>query len=243
MSPRTLARLTGVLYLLVAIFGGFAQMVARSSVLVIGDAAATADNIRASEAMFRFGFVADVVNVVCFLGVGLLLFVILAPVSRNWSRAFLALNAIAVAIMGVDLVNHAGALIVATDPSYASTLGADAADALAALFLEIHRYGYLVAEVFFGLWLAPLGVVVYRSGYFPRVLGIGLVIGAAGYLASFAITVASPGFESGPALMLAIPGGLAEVAFLLWLLVRGADVAPPAARVGRAPRLSAEPAS
>jgi hypothetical protein len=244
MSTRNLARLAGVLYLLVAIFGGFAQMGARAGVLVSGDAAATAANIRASEAVFRFGFVADVINVVTFLGVALVLYTILAPVSRSWSRAFLAFNAIAVAIMGVDLVNHAGALIVATDPSYGATLGAGAADALAGLFLELHRYGYLVAEIFFGLWLLPLGVVVYRSGYFPRVLGAGLVIGSFAYLASFAIDMVSPGFSSSLAVLVAMPAALAEVSFLLWLLVRGANAAPEAAaRVPGTARLGAEVAS
>ena len=244
MSTRNLARLAGVLYLLVAIFGGFAQMGARASVLVTGDAAATAANIRASEAIFRFGFVADVINVVAFLGVALLLYAILAPVNRRWAGAFVAFNAIAVAIMGVDLVNHAGALIVATDPTYAATLGAEAADSLAALFLELHRYGYLVAEVFFGLWLLPLGYVVFRSGMFPRVLGAGLVIGSAAYMVSFILDVTSPGFSSSLAVLVAMPAAIAEVSFLLWLLVRGANVAAAATPAAvSAGRLSAEVAS
>ncbi len=245
MSTRNLARLAGALYLLVAIFGGFAQMGARASVLVAGDSTATANNIRASEALFRFGFVADVINVVAFLGVALLLYAILAPVNRRWAGAFVAFNTVAVAIMGIDLVNHAGALIVATDPTYAATLGAGAADSLAALFLDLHRYGYLVAEIFFGLWLLPLGYVVYRSGYFPRALGAGLIIGSVAYLASFAIDVVSPGFSSSLAVLVAMPAAIAEVSFLLWLLVRGVDVEPSARQAGtsRGAAISAELAS
>lgn len=165
-----------------AVSGGFAQMVARASVLVAGDASATADNIRANADVFRLGFAADAVNVAAFVGVALLLHAVLSSVSLKLSGAFVTLVAVAAAIMGLDLANHAGAWAVATNPSFAASMGADAADALAALFLNLHRYGYLVAEVFFGLWPLPLGYAVYRSGYFPRLLGIGLMIGSVAYL-------------------------------------------------------------
>ena len=225
MTPVLQARFAGLLYLAVAIAGGFAQLVARSSVLVAGDAATTAQRIRDSEMLLRIGFLADVVNVVAFLGVALLLYSLLAPTSRGMAVAFLALNAIAAGIMGLDLVNHAGALVVATDPSYVTALGANGADALAALFLDLHRWGYLVAEVFFGLWLLPLGIAVRRSGTFPRILGTGLVIGALAYMASFALSFAAPDTESALSVMIAIPGGLAELIFMAWLLVRGTNAA------------------
>lgn len=239
MSANQLARLAGGLYLILAICGGFAQLVARGGVKVPGDVAATADNIRASSTLVTIGFVADGVNILFFIGMGLVLYVLLSPVSRWASATFVVFVAIAVAIMGSALAAHAGALVLATDPAYTTSLGAASADALAALFLDLHGFGYLVAEIFFGLWLAPLGYAVYRSGFFPRVLGIGLVVGAVSYIASYTATVLTPGFvESDLGLYLALPAGLAEVAFILWLLIRGAGIGPrlqtsPAA--GRAP--------
>jgi len=170
--------------------------------------------------------VADVINIVAFLGVAILLYVVLSPVHRRVSGTFVILVAIAVAIMGIDLVNHAGALLVATDPSFAAAMGAGAADSLAALFLNLHPYGWLFAEVFFGLWLLPLGYVVYRSGYFPRLLGVLLMIGSASYLASFGLSITSPGLESDLSFGFALPAAIAEISFLLWLLVRGANVEP-----------------
>jgi hypothetical protein len=223
-SKTQLARVAGVLYLVVAVCGGFSQLVVRSSALVAGDAAATAANIRASASLFRIGLVTDAVNITCFIGLALALYVLLSPVNQKIAAAFVILNAIAVAIMGVDLINHAGALIVATDPTYASALGAGSADTLALLFLDLHRHGYLIAQIFFGLWLLPLGYLVYRSGFFPRVLGILLMIGCLGYLADFVAIYTSPGFESSLSPYLALPAGLAEIAFLVWLLAMGAKV-------------------
>ncbi len=224
MSPRSLARWAGLLYLVVAVTGGFAQLVARGSVLVPGDASATADNIRANAGLVQLGFAADAVSVVAFVVMALLLQAVLSPTSAWLSRTFMTLVVVAAAIMGLDLANHAAALVVATDPSFAASLGADAADSIAALFLNVHQYGYLAAEVFFGLWLVPLGLAIYRSGAFPRWLGVGLVIGGVAYLASFGITAASPLFESEASIVVALPAAVAELSLVAWLLIRGADV-------------------
>jgi hypothetical protein len=241
MSPMGLARVAGSLYLVLAVAGGFAQLVARGSVRVAGDAAATADNIRASSTLFTIGFVADAVNILFYISAALVLYLLLSPTSRNAAATFVIFSAIAVAIMGSALAAHAGALVLATDPTYVSALGASTADALAALSLDLHGYGYLVAEIFFGLWLLPLGYAVYRSGLFPRVLGIGLMVGAFGYLASFGATVTSPGFgESDLSLYLAVPAGVAEVAFVLWLLIKGAKAEP---RGESSPAVGAAPAA
>jgi hypothetical protein len=242
MSTISKARVAGLLYLVVAITGGFAQLVARGGVLVPGDASATADNIRANAGLFQLGFAADAVNVVSFVILALLLHAVLSPTNPWLSRTFVTLVAISAAIMGLDLANHAAALVVATDPSYAASLGADAADALAALFLNIHQYGYLAAEVFFGLWLVPLGAAIYRSRALPRWIGIAAVVGGVSYLASFGITAASTTFQSEISSLVAIPAAIAEVSLMLWLLIRGADVPAEAASTiaSAQPKLTAE---
>ena len=224
MSARSTARLAGLLYLLIAITGGFAQLVARGGVLIPGDAAATAANIRGNADIFRLGIAADAVNITAFVVMALLLHRLLSPTSPGLSRAFVALVAVSSAIMGLSLANHYGALVLATDGSYASALGTDAADALAGLFLNLHQFGYLIAEIFFGLWLVPLGLAVYRSGAFPRWMGVLLGIGGVSYLFSFAMSIASPGFHSDAATTVALPAAVAELAFMAWLLIRGADV-------------------
>ena len=222
MSQTRLARVAGALYLIVALCGVFSEFYVRSSVKVAGDAAATAENIRASATLFRLGFVTDLVQIACFILVALVLYVLLSPVNRKIAAAFVIFNAIAVAIMGVNMLNHVGALIVATDPAYATAFGAGAADALTLLFLNLHSHGFQIAQIFFGLWLLPLGYLVYKSGLFPRVLGVMLMIGGVGYLAHLAAIYASPDFESSVSLYLAMVAGLFEGAFVIWLLVKGA---------------------
>lgn len=223
-----LARIAGVLYLIVAICGGFAQAV-RMNVWTSGDATTTADNIRASAATFRLAFASDLVNITAFVALALVLYALLAPVARRAAAAFVIFNAISVAIMGVNLVAHAGALVAATDPAVESALGIQTANGLALLLLDVQHVGVLVAQIFFGLWLLPLGYAVYRSAWFPRALGIALALGCVGYLADVVASIASRGFTSSLTPFLAFPAGLAEIAFLLWLLVKGASLRRTAA--------------
>lgn len=178
----------------------------------------------------RLAFVADLVNITCFLLVGLLMYALLKAVDDRIAFAMVVCNAVAVAILGVNLLNHFGALLVATDPVYTVGLSAEGRAATATLLLDLHRHGYHIAQIFFALWLLPLGFLVYRSGYFPRVLGVLLMIGCGGYLAGVGVTYLAPSFESGLAPVFALPAGLAEVLFLLWLMARGARIAPVAQR-------------
>lgn len=222
-STKTLARIAGFLYLIVAIGGGFSELYVRSSVKVPGDAAATAANIAAHSTLFRIGFATDLIDFTAFLGVGLVLYVILKRVNPEIALAMLVINAISVAMQALNMLNHLGALLIAIDPRFTAGMSAQAANSLVLLLLEMHRHGYLVAQIFFGLYLLPLGYLVYKSGYFPKVLGIVLMVGCAGYLAGVAATYMAPALQSTPATYLAMVGGISEVLFLLWLLIMGVN--------------------
>ena len=231
-STRSLARIGGLLYLGVAVGGAFSELFVRSSVTVQGDAAATAANIVSHAGLFRLGLVSDLVDLVCFLGVALLMYAILKPVNQHVALAMLVINAVSVAIQAANLFNHAGALVLATNPSLAP--------GVSSLFLlEMHRQGYLIAQIFFGGYLLPLGYLVYKSGLFPRALGVVLMVGCAGYLGGIAASYLAPTMQSGVATDLSMIGGLAELTFLLWLLIVGARVpdrvqAPDARSIGEA---------
>lgn len=223
-STKALARIAGALYLIVAVLGGFAESV-RTSVTVSGNAAATAANVVQHATLFRAAFVADLVDEAAFIGVGFVLYVLLRNVNQRLALAMLLLNVLSVGLQAANMTNHLAALMVATDARY----GAPQTQVL--FFLELHRQGYLVAQVFFGLYLLPLGYLVYRSRMFPRALGVVLMVGCAGYLGGVVSTFASPGFDSSLATPLGLVGGLAEIGFLLWLLAFGATEA----RAGAAP--------
>jgi hypothetical protein len=217
-SEKRRARLAGLLYLIVAVCGGFSELYVRAGVKVAGDAAATAANIAASATLFRVGALTDLVNLVCFLVLALVLYGLLKPVGATAAQAMLAFNAVSVAVLTANLVSHLAALQAAT--------GGD--DALAMLFLDLHAQGYLVAGTFFGLWLLPLGYLLFRSGSAPRALGVLVMVGSFGYVADLVTRVLFPvaGETLGPVLVL--PSALAEVSLALWLLVKGLNLQPRA---------------
>ncbi|GAA2379445.1 DUF4386 domain-containing protein [Dactylosporangium salmoneum] len=201
MSQRGLARVAGWLYLVVAVCGGYAQMFVRGRIVVPGDAAATAAHIREHTALFRAALVLDLVNIGCFLGVALVLYALLSPASRWLATSALVCNAVAVAVMAANLLNHYAALA-------AATRGPD--ERLAGFYMDVFAQGYLVAQLFFGLWLLPLGLLIYRSGLMPRAIGVLSVVGCAGYLGDLLRTPASP-------VMLVLAAG-GEIAVVAWLL-------------------------
>lgn len=224
MTPRNQARMAGVFYLILAIAGGFSELYVRSNVTVDGDAAATAANIVEHSTLMRFGFLADLVNITFFLLVALVMYSILKPVNDRVAVAMVAFNAVAVAVMSLNMLNHLGAVLIATDPAYTAGLSPESSDALAMFLLDLHGHGYGVAQIFFGLWLLPLGYLVWRSGYFPKALGVLLIIGSVGYVADVVISLVASKIGSSISLYLAMPSGLAEVLFLLWLIFKGAAV-------------------
>jgi Domain of unknown function (DUF4386) len=220
-SPRTLARTAGLLYLVVALLGGFAEVYVRSSIVVGGDAVATADNIRDSATLFRFGFAADLVQATFFLMTAMVLYLLLRHVNESVARAMVVIVSVSVAIICLNMLNQFVALSIATGNGYTSVFGADGSDALAGLFAEMHSGGYLIAQIFFGLWLLPLGYLVYRSGYFPKVIGMLLIAGCFGYLVDTFTHFLAPAVASSIEAIVVAPAAIGELGFVAWLLVRG----------------------
>ena len=210
------ARLAGLLYLVVAVCGGFAELLARARVRASDD---VAEALRENAGLMKAAFAADLVAFTAFLLVGIALYALFREVHRTAAITMLTMNAVAVAIQGLNMVNHAGAMLAAERGS----------DDVAVLFLDLHGVGYLIAQIFFGGWLIPLGYLVVRSGAVPRPFGYALVVGGVGYLLGLVVELVAPGAD-GAALALGMLGGVSEIAFLLWLLVTGVS-APVRERV------------
>jgi hypothetical protein len=177
-SPKRLARIAGLLYLIVGIFGGFAIAYVTAKVYVPGDAATTAGNVLANSGLVRIGVIADLLQATVFVFLAMTLYVLLKDVNKNAARAMVILSAIATTLMCLNNVFQFAALLVATDGSYVAAFGAAGAHALVLLLLNMHHYGFLIAQIFFGLWLVPLGYLAYTSGMFPKALGVVLIVGA-----------------------------------------------------------------
>src|SRR5438445_5034609 len=225
--PKRLARIAGLLYLFVGIFGGFALGYVSPSLYLPGNAAGTAANVLASPGLVRIGVLADLLQATVFVFLGMTLYLLLRHVNKNAATAMVVIVAIATTVMCLDKVFQFAALRVATDPSYAAAFGIAGSNALVLLLLDIHNYGYLIAQIFFGLWLMPLGFLAYKSGFFPRALGVVLIVAGTAYVVDMLAAFVSP--ELGKAVhgYLAVPPIIAEVWMLGYLLLFGVRRAAP----------------
>ncbi len=219
VSAVRLARMAGLLYLVVAILGGFAQVV-RVSVYEPGNAAATSANVVANATLLRLSFVADLVQALVWLVLAVTLFRLLAHAGRNIARAMVVFVAVSAAITCLNMVNQLGAVLVATNHSYVTAFGAGGSNALVLLFMDLQHYGYLIAQ-FTWLWLFALGVLGYRSGMFPRWLCLVLMLGTVCYVVDALTQFLAPSFADTSAAIFVLPETLCEVSLLVYLLVKG----------------------
>jgi hypothetical protein len=236
-TSKRLARIAGVLYLLVGIFGGFAQGFVYPTVYVAGDAAATAGNVLANARLVRLGVVADLFQATVFVFLALTLHRLLKHVHQSVAGAMVVLVALAAGITSLNAVFEFAALRVATDSAYLAAFGTEGAQALVLLLVDAHHYGLLTAQIFFGLWLVPLGYLAYTSGWFPRALGIVLVAGGICYLADLLAAFLVPDVGQRIHAFIVIPCAIAEIWTVGYLLAIGVKAARPARVLTAAPAL------
>ncbi len=220
-SLKRLARIAGVFYLFVAIFGGFSQGVAPALLYVAGDASATAGNVIANPALVPVTVVAHLINAVFFTLTAVAFYLLLSHVHKHVARAMVIAVVLAAGIISVSAVFAFAASRVATDVAYVAAFGAAGVNALVLLLLEIEHYGILAAQVFFGLWLAPLGYLAYRSGLFPKGLGVVLVAATVSYLVDVLVAFLVPDIATQVHPFLTIAPLISEVWMLGYLLVKG----------------------
>ena len=227
-SPRRLARIAGVFYLLVGIFGGFAEGFVDPKLYVPGNAAATAANLLANPGLVRIGVVAHLLDATFYVLTAMVFYVLLQHVHRSIARSILVFAALAVGILTLNAVFQFEALQVSTDGSYAGAFGIAGSNALVLLLLDIQHHGTLAAQVFFGLWLAPLGYLAYKSGLFPRALGVLLVAATVCYLVDLLVAFLAPDLGRQIHGSVVIVPAIAEIWMVLYLLVMGVRSPRPA---------------
>jgi Domain of unknown function (DUF4386) len=218
-SIQKTARLSGVLYLALAALSAFGLVYVPSVLIVPGDAAATASNIVTSESLFRLGFVSNLVAFAVNIFVALLLYKLLKPVNKGIASLMVLLILMGLAIGMLNELNQfAALLILGADQLTAFT--AAQSQALASLFLGIYEHGFTIAHIFWGLWLFPMGYLIFRSGFLPRVIGVLLVVAGLGYLVDFTLFFLFPDV----AVTVSEFTFVGEVVLILWLLIKGVDV-------------------
>jgi len=222
-SPLVYARVAGVLYLILAIVAPFSFFFVRSSIIVPGDATATATNLMASESLFRAGIVSDSIVFLIEIVLVAILYVLLKPVSQTLALIAAFARLAMTVIQGVNLLNYAFVLLLVSNGGSLTAFEPAQVDALVLLFLDAYEYGALIWGTFFGLHLLVLGYLLFQSGFFPRFLGVLFVFSSLGYLTDSFGSFLVPNFDEilGWVVLTSIP---AELAFPLWLLIKGVDV-------------------
>ena len=222
ISQRKAARLAGFFYLLVFVFGIFANYFVRMGLKVIGNATETAENIVANDFLYRLGFVSDLLIAVCWFLLGFALYVVLKPVNKNIALLMLLSFLAGVPIMMLNMLNHFIPLLLLSGADYLTEFSTAQLDALAYLFLDLHETGYLISAVFTSFCLLPLGYLVLKSGYLPRVLGLLLIIGPAIGLMDHFVVFLFPSYDL--SMLVTLPLTLAEFSTCGWLLLKGAKI-------------------
>ena len=220
------ARIAGAVYLSMALTAPFSLIYVPSKLIVSGNATATADNILAHETMFRLSTLAELLGQVIFICLGFALYRLLRDVNRTWAWLMVAFVLVSAGVGFLNALNNIAALILFRSAEFLTVFDKPQRDALGMLFLRLHSHGHFINEIFWGLWLFPLGLLVFRSGFLPRVLGVWLMINCFGWLAlSVTALFFPPYYET--AFRLAQPVLFGELAIMLWLLIKGAKVSVP----------------
>jgi hypothetical protein len=230
-SPKRTARIAGVLYLLVGIFGGFAQGFVYPKIYVAGDAATTAANLVANAGLVRMGLVADLFQATIWVFLALTLYRLLKHVHQSAAFTMVVLVVIGAGITCLNAVFEFEGLRVATGAVNLTVFGAGGTNALVLLLVDTQHYGLLIATIFFGLWLVPLGYLAYKSGLFPKALGVLLVVGGVCYLVDVLAQVLAPDFGPKIATFVVIPSAIAEISMVVYLLVIGVKTLKQAERI------------
>ncbi len=219
-SIQRTAILAGLLYVLNIPFSVFGFFYVPSKLIVPGDAAATVNNIVASEGLFRSSIVSFLIGQAMFIVIPLVLYKVLKPVNKTFSLLMVIFILLAIPIGFINEINHLAVLLLLSGADYLKPIQADQLQAQVMFFLDLHAHGIRVAQVFWGLWLFPLGYLIFKSGFLPRVLGIVVMIGCFGHLIDCAIFFLLPHIDA----TVSQVTGFGEILLGLWLLIKGVNV-------------------
>ncbi|NNL16876.1 MAG: DUF4386 domain-containing protein [Flavobacteriaceae bacterium] len=212
-SPKKIARITGLIGIIVLVSGSFTHSV-NSKLIYYEDKLATANNFINSESLFRIGFVSSLIMETVFIFYAFNLYRILKPVNKNLSKIMLILALVPVPLFMLNQLNQFNAFLLANSDIYEMMF-----------FLTSHKHGGLIVSIFYGLWLLPLGLLIYQSKYLPKILGVFLMVGCFGYLIHFFQGFLIPNYESSlwtnPFLIVT---HISELLLMVWLLIKGLNI-------------------
>jgi hypothetical protein len=221
-SPQVYARIGGVLYLIIIVIGFCGEFFVREKLVVSGDVTATANNIMASESLWRITIAGALILLVCSIALTLILYVLLRPVNKTLALLAVFFNIVEFPIEAASKLCLFAALFLSGNADYLKAFEPHQLHALVQISLKLHDYGFGIDLVFFGFACLVYGYLLFRSGYFPRTLGVLMAIAGLSYLTNSFTLILAPAYAGtiSPILVLALIG---ELSLCLWLMVKGVD--------------------
>lgn len=227
-SPLYYARIAGLGLLLMAILAMFSNFSVLEGLIIPGDAAATANNIIASEMLFRSGFISFVIVLILDVLVAWALYVLLKPVNKNLAMLAACFRLVYTAIFGIALSNFLNVIPLLSGAEYLTVFTKDQIHAQVLLLIDAFNNGWLIGLVFFGCHLLVVGYLIVKSGgYLPRIIGIFLIIASVGYVIDSTAHFLLPNYTDYKTIFLlivAVPGVIGELSLAFWLLIKGVKV-------------------
>ena len=219
------ARIAGAVYLSMVVTGPFSLMYVPGKLIVKGNAPATASNVLAHQTLFSLGIAANLLGSVIFICLAIALYRLFREVDKTQSLLLVGLVLVSAAVGFMNELNNIAALILFRGGDFLTVFDKDQLDALGMLFIRLHGQGNVINEIFWGLWLFPFGVLVYKSRFLPRILGVWLIVNGFGYVIISLTGLFSPEHYS-KVFTWSQPVLFGEIAIMLWLLIKGAKVQP-----------------
>jgi Domain of unknown function (DUF4386) len=218
------ARFAGLLYVLACLPAPFALIYVPGKLIVPGDATATANHVRASVTLLRLGIAGELINAIGFIFVVFALYRLFKGVNKQHAAIMVTLFVVSVPISFLNVLNDIAPLILVSGANFLSVFDKGQLDALVYLFMRLHSQGFIVAQIFWGLWLFPFGILAIRSGFIPRVVGVLVMIAGSGYVVSSFTSLLLPHYAH----VVGQVGLVLEFCELsvLWLLIWGARDQP-----------------
>jgi hypothetical protein len=228
-SPRSKARIAGVFYLLTILTRMFVETFVRNQLVVSDDASATATNILAHETLWRWGFAADIIAFASYVVLTALLYELFRPVNRSLSLVAAFFSLVACVVQAISSLFHLAPLVLLGGAPYLKVLTVEQLQALALVFLRLRAAAYHnIGLVFFGLYCLLVGILILRSTFLPRILGVLMVLAGLSY-----VLFLSPPFARSLQPYILVFPGVGQISLTLWLLVIGVNVQRWKAQVSR----------
>lgn len=218
-SSKKIIKIAGVFFLLMVIFGLFSEILVRQRLIVVTDAVVTASNILSHPLLYRLAIVSDILMAMFYLFTSFALYYLLESVNKKLASVMVVFTLAGSVMLMINVLNLTVPIYLLEAKSYLDVISLSQRQAFSLFYIELFNHGYMIGQVFFALWVLPLGLLILRSKFIPKVFGIFFIIESACYLLSVLVHFIIPGtmFEN----LLHIPGMIAEFSFLFWLLISG----------------------